>query len=265
MVFTLAFPYNVYRLILYTTCMMRKEPFTTDNFVHIYTRGNRKQDIVREKGDWWHFLKMLFYLNSELPVANPSRVIQKIPGVNSDTHVVKTKSFFEWPTFLPKRKPIVKILAFVLMENHFHLLLKEIREGGISLFMRKLCTSLAMHFNKRHGEVGRLFQSSYRAKRVDSDEYLSYLTLYIQLKNTFQRYPEGFISALEHFDKAFQWAVEDPFTSLGDYAGIRSSPIIDKDILATMFPTPESYKRFAHTCFLQEQDWENKINHLLME
>lgn len=244
---------------------MRKEPFTTGDFVHVYTRGNRKQDIVREKGDWWHFLKMLFYLNSELLVANPSRVIQNISGVHLGTHLVKPQNFFEWPLFLPERKPLVKIVAFVLMKNHFHLLLKEIREDGTSRFMQKLCTSLATHFNKRYGEVGRFFQGSYHAKRIDNDDYLSYLSLYIQLKNTLQRYPGGLAFALEQFDRAFQWAIDDPFTSLGDYAGERSSPIIDKDILAEIFPTPESYKRFARTCFSQEQDWENKINHLLME
>lgn len=244
---------------------MRKEHFTTGDFVHVYTRGNRKQDIVREKGDWWHFLKMLFYLNSELPVANSSRVIQNLPGVNFGTNLANSQDFFEWPLFLPQRKPLVKIITFVLMKNHFHLLLKEIRKDGISLFMQKLCTSLAMHFNKRHGEVGRLFQSSYHAKRIDSDDYLSYLSLYIQLKNTLQRYPGGFAFAPEHFEKAFRWAIDDPFTSLGDYAGERSSPIIDKDILAEIFPTSESYKRFARTCFSQEQDWENKISHLLME
>ena len=70
------------------------------------------------------------------------------------------------------------------------------------------------------------------------------------MKNAFEDYPGGMEKALKEFDKAYEWAVKDPYNSLGDYAGERNSPIIGKGILGEMFPTPESYKEFAKQCML---------------
>lgn len=225
---------------------MRKEAFTVGSYVHVYNRGNRKEPIVRDKKDRWHFLQLLFYCNSDLSLLNPIRTMQTMDRKNQIS-----QNPFLWPDHLPARNPLVKILCFVLLENHFHLLLKEIQEGGISLFMRKLGTGMAMHFNKKYQEVGRLFQNSYRARTIDKDEYLTYLSVYIQLKNCFELYPHGLKQAINEFDKAFEWAVQYPYCSLGDYAGARNSLIIDKEVLGEIFPTPQEYRAFAKQCMLR--------------
>lgn len=222
---------------------MRKEPFTVDNYVHVYNRGNRKQLIVQDEKDRWRFLQMLYYFNSEVAVANPFQVLSK-----------KLKSDFNqqlvWPNQWISQKPIVKILAFCLMENHFHLLLKEIREGGITMFMRKLGTGMTNYFNAKYQESGRLFQGAYKAKVVDKDVYLQYLSVYIQVKNPFELYPGGLQVAMQEFDKAFNWVVQYSYCSLGAYAGDTNSPIIEKDILGELFPTQEKYRDFVRQCML---------------
>ena len=117
--------------------------------------------------------------------------------------------------------------------------------------MRKFNTGMAKYFNTKYKQVGSLFQGKYKAKVVEEDIYLMYLSVYIQVKNVFERYPEkGLSGALENFDKAYNWAIQDPFTSLGDYAGKRNSPIVEKDVLGRMFLAPEKYKEFAKQCML---------------
>lgn len=131
--------------------------------------------------------------------------------------------------------------------------------------MRKLNTGMANYFNTKYKQVGSLFQGKYKAKVVEEDTYFMYLSVYIQVKNTFERYPEGgLVGALENFDKAYEWAAQDSFTSLGDYAGERNSPIIDKDMLRKMFSTPEKYKEFAKQCML-EINLDEKISHLKLD
>lgn len=71
------------------------------------------------------------------------------------------------------------LLSFVLMTNHFHLLLKQKQEHTIEFFMRSLLTRYVKYFNKRHGRVGHLFQGVYKGILVDKDEYLWWLTRYI--------------------------------------------------------------------------------------
>ncbi len=236
---------------------MRKEPFAVNDYVHIYNRGNRKQPIVRDQKDRWHFLEMLYYFNNEISVFNPFQILKK-KRLKSDFN--RSDQQFFWPKEWIARKPIVKILVFSLMENHFHLLLKEIREGGITMFMRKLGTGMTNYSNKKYQEVGRLFQGAYKAKRVDKDDYLSYVSVYIQVKNIFELYPGGFQRALQEFDKAFAWAKRYAYCSLGDYAGVRNSPIIDKDIMGEIFSDPKKYEEFARFCMTSVNFKENVKN-----
>ncbi|MCK4912484.1 MAG: transposase [Candidatus Omnitrophica bacterium] len=220
---------------------MRKEVVTVGDYVHVYNRGNRKQAIVRKNCDRWRFLQMLYYFNTLIAVANPFRRLEKKLGIAFNKNLI-------WPGYWPSQKPIVTILAFSLMENHFHLFLKEIVKGGVVLFMRKLGTGMAAYFNSKYQEPGRLFQGPYKAKTIHTDEYLRYLSVYIQVKNPFELYPKGFRNAIKNFDQAYQWVVKYPYCSLANYAGEINSPIIDKDILREMFPSSQKYKKFARDC-----------------
>ena len=76
---------------------------------------------------------------------------------------------------------LVVIGAYCLMPNHFHFLVREIVDGGISKFMGKLLTSYSSYFNKRHGRTGRLFEGTFKAEHVFYDGYLKYLFSYIHL------------------------------------------------------------------------------------
>ncbi len=67
------------------------------------------------------------------------------------------------------------------MPNHFHILVKEKVEKGISLFMQKLLTGYSMYFNKRNNRTGSLFQGKSRAEHIKDDRHLRYLFSYIHL------------------------------------------------------------------------------------
>ena len=222
---------------------MRKEPYTVNDFVHVYNRGNRKQPIVLDAKDRWRFLLMLRYFNDEYSPPNLFRQINEL--WKSDFH-----SSFEWPSSWPSHRPLVRILCFVLMENHYHLLLEEIVGGGITRFMRKLGTGMTNYFNTKYDESGRLFQGAFKAKTVNQQEYLSYLTVYIQVKNPFELYPGGLQKAVAEFDSAFDWAMRYPYCSLADYADGRVSPIVDKGMLDEMSSSPVAYREVARQCIL---------------
>lgn len=79
------------------------------------------------------------------------------------------------------RRPLVSILSFVLMPNHFHLLLQQRTEGGVSEFMHRIGTGYTNYFNLRSKRTGRLFESTFKARAVDKDSYLQHLIRYIHL------------------------------------------------------------------------------------
>ena len=211
---------------------MRVEPFSIGSYVHVIKRGARGLPIVQNDDDKRRFLRILYYMNDEfLDPYWDLATRNRIPYTRLDS----------WP----KRKPIVRILAYTLMPNHIHLLLKEIREGGISEFMRKLGQSMSNHHNERYMQHGSIFQGSYRGRTVESDEYLRYVAAYIMAKNTFELYPRGGLrGATEHFEDAWKWGIKYPFSSLGDYAGVRKSPILERDILGETL-SPRTFKLFC--------------------
>ena len=215
--------------------------FTVGSIVHVLNRGAKKLPIYRQKGDLWRMLFNLFYLNSDSVPENWARELEK-QGILAS---------LQWPETWGEKKPLVSILAFTIMPNHFHFMLKEIQEGGIKEFMHKVTMAYSKFINAKYEESGSLFQGPYKSQTVQTDDYLRYLAVYIMVKNTFELYPDGGLTgAAKDFDKAYEWAIEYPFTSLGDYAGKRHSPIIEKDILGELFENPEAFKDFAKDCIL---------------
>lgn len=216
---------------------MRVEPYTIDSYLHVIKRGARGMNIVREESDYWRFLRMIFLLNDK-----------HFDRYWRDGNL---NDIFSRPEHLPPREPIVEVVAYTLLPNHFHLVLHEVLEGGTTLFMKRLGQSMTNHSNEKYGEKGSLFQGSYRSKTINEDQYLRYAAIYVMVKNTFELYPEGgLLSAQHNFDEAWRWAEQYNFSSLGDYSGARdNSPILNKGLLGEIF-TPETFKVFSRDVIL---------------
>jgi len=218
--------------------------FVVGNYVHVFNRGNRQLPIVYDDADKWRFLKILRYFNDEYSPQNIFRELETLINSGGCDH-------FEWPKFWPPHKSLVKILSYCLVPNHFHLLLKEIIKGGISKFMRKLGDGFTKYINIKYEQVGRIFQSPYKEKIIIGDpKNLHYLDAYIQVFNVFELYPGGIQIALREFNKAFEFALNYPFSSLGESFGIRKLNIIERDVLKETFPNLKVYKEFVYDALL---------------
>jgi len=128
--------------------------------------------------------------------------------------------------------------------------LKEIIKGGVTGFMRKLGTGFTNYVNIKYDEIGRVFQGSYKSKTLTDVRYLQYLDAYIQALNPFELYPGGIEKSLKEFDKAFNFALNYPFSGLGESFRKRKLFVIERDILREMFPNLKTYKEFAYNSLL---------------
>ena len=91
-------------------------------------------------------------------------------------------SAFSPETFnLNRSQRIIEIISYCFMPNHFHFLLKQLRDGGISEFVSKLSNSYTKYFNTKNERVGSLLQGAFKAVHVDDDSQLLHLTRYIHL------------------------------------------------------------------------------------
>lgn len=142
--------------------MNRKISFAPGEYYHVYNRGVEKRDVFTSDEDRKRFQHLLYLSNGEKPIIY--RLVQGSTLYNKSMG-----------------KKLSAVGAYVLMPNHFHLLLKETKEGGITEFLRKLTTGYTMYFNKKNDRVGPLFQGTFKAEHVGRDEYLKYLFAYIHL------------------------------------------------------------------------------------
>ena len=139
--------------------------YIENGYYHIYNRGVEKRIIFKDKEDYSVFLHYL-----KLYLSTPEELHKnKIKKRRPDKYIKKNLS------------EEVILLSFVLMPNHFHLLVKQQTKDGITKLMRRLITAYVMYFNKKQDRIGPLFQSAYKAALIDKEEYLLHITRYIHL------------------------------------------------------------------------------------
>lgn len=142
---------------------IRTIPFTPDEWYHIYNRGVDKRITFESKRDYERFLQNL-YLNN-----TTERLHRSDLGSSSTEKILS----------IPRSEPLVDVGAFCLMPNHYHLLLKEVRPGGISAFMHKLGTAYTSYFNIKNERTGNLFMKPFRSRHIPDDIYFQHVINYI--------------------------------------------------------------------------------------
>ena len=221
---------------------MRKVQFVKNHFYHIFNRGVEKRTIFLNDSDRWRFLQGLFLFNDEESSANLLWQLERDRGA---VNFRVLKDFFATQT--KSRHPLVRIMADCLMPNHYHLLLEEVTDGGISRFMHKLGTGYTQYFNKKYERVGSLLQGPFKAVLVDDDMYLKYLLVYINAVNPSELCEAKLSTEIEEI---MRFAEEFPWATHQEYVGKRNSIIIDKGLLGKIFPGPEIYQEFAKEVLL---------------
>src|SRR3989344_9161632 len=150
--------------------MPSKRPqFITGQFYHIFNRGVEKRNIFQQVSDYFRFIFCLYELNDKKLIKMRDRVLER------------NERKYTGATRVPGRETLVEVIIFCLMPNHYHLVLRQLVDGGISLFMKKLSNSYTGYFNekyKRRG-IGSLFQGRFKAVHVENDKQLTALVAYI--------------------------------------------------------------------------------------
>ena len=150
------------------TSKNRVKTYVSGGYYHIYNRGVAKQDIFLDKQDYRVYLN---YLKQALTQPNIIKVKKYVQGRS-----------FNAVTRLPKNfQKNIFLIAYCLMPNHFHLLIKQNDINAMESFMRSIATRYASYFNKKNDRVGPVFQGRYKAIMITDDKYLLHLSRYIHL------------------------------------------------------------------------------------
>ena len=192
---------------------MRKTPFVNGKFYHIYNRGVDKRTVFEDQTDINRFFQSMDEFNSIEPI-----------GSIFANSISKNK--LRCPT--PKSSKLVNIVCYCLNPNHYHFILEQTADGGISEFMKRLGGGYTNYFNEKHKRNGALFQGRFKSIHISSNEYLLYVSAYVNLNNRVHKLKNKiFKSSWEEYIKE----------SRGSFCG--------KDIILGQFINRQEYKKTA--------------------
>jgi putative transposase len=194
---------------------LRKTILVTGEVYHILNRSVQRLPIFQGKRECNFFLEaMEYYLQVKPPVK------LSLYKINKDKFNIRRD-----------KDSLVRVIAYCLMPNHFHLILKQLTEEGIKKYIQRLTNSFAHYYAKKHESSGHIFEGNFRAIRVVDDEQLWHLSRYIHLnpvKGYLTEKPEDY-----------------PFSSYRIYLGEQKPGFVDVSLVMENFSSPTRYKVFV--------------------
>ena len=224
--------------------MALREKLVPGEFYHLYNRGTEKRKIFLSKRDHERFLALLFLSNSK----DPSRLDNLTRSEQGSTLLTRALK-------IERGETLIDIAAYWLMPNHFHLLVREKEEGGISRFMQKLSTGYTMYFNKKYERSGTLLQGKFKSSHAGEDRYLRYLISYIHLNPVKLIEPKWKEIGIRDKKKASDFLEEYNYSSFLDFCKQEraEAAIITPGALPDYFDSPADFKQ-SLTEWLIEQN-----------
>jgi len=207
---------------------MRREKIVIGEYYHIYNRGIHKKILFHDTSDHSRFLFLILYFQSLAQFPNIIRIISSYRKKN-----LFPVSFTDTKNIIKSRS--VELVSFCIMPNHFHLLMKEVKENGVAQYMHRVLGGYSRYYNNKYGTSGHLFQGSYKFTHIHNNEQLLYNTAYIHrnprtLKDWYKK---------EH---VYPWSSYQDYVVKNRYEGL-----LLPDIVLAQFKELDEYEKFLKT------------------
>ncbi len=215
--------------------------FVNDYVYHIFNRGVECRPLFTTNQEYDRFVMLLgFYRYQKLTLSFSH--YRLLSASDRDGFMKK----------LGDTPHSIDILAYALMPNHFHLLVRQRQENAITQTLANISNSYAKYFNIKHHRVGPLYQGPFKAVHVETDQQLIHLSRYIHINPVVV----GAMTQEELLSSAR--------TSFPEYLGQSETSFTDIKPILSHFVSKESYKKFVFDQVAYGKELE-KIKHLSFE
>jgi len=227
--------------------------FVNSEIYHVVNRAIEGRNLFQQISDYFRFVFCLYELNDEDLVKMRDRIRERKKRKNTGQ------------TRANPRRPLVEILAFCLMPNHYHLVIRQLVDNGISLFMQKLGDSYVGYFNEKYNRKGRgsIFQGRHKAIHIKTTDQLMNVICYIftnpveLLETTWKE--EGVKNpqkAIKHLE-SYQWS------SYLDCIGKKNFPsVTQRDFLLKVFGGSSNIKKFVESWILYKAELNRGLDRI---
>ncbi|MBI3261007.1 transposase [Candidatus Berkelbacteria bacterium] len=202
----------------------RRTALAAGEVYHVFNRGVNKQQIFWDDRDYERAINSMIYYSFAKPQVKYSHLNRLLHHEQSQI----------WKDLQKKHEILASLIAFVLMPNHYHFLIKQTADNGVSRFLSNWQNSFSKYINVKHDRTGHLFQGPFKAVRVTTNPQLLHLSRYIHLNP----YTGSFVKNL-HGLEDYVWS------SFPEYIGLSQDAICEKDLVLAQFKDSDSYKSFV--------------------
>lgn len=220
----------------------RRFPLVTDQVYHVFNRGINHQPTFTDAFEYKRAIAVIDYYR----FANPPLKFSVLLKLSQEN---RTQILTDMKTDYSK---LIEILSFCLMPNHFHFLLKQVQDNGISKFLSNFQNSYTRYFNTKNERDGAMFLGQFKAVLVETDEQLMHVSRYIHLNPTTSYVVKDFDSLLNY-----------PWSSLPEYLNNKPK-ICEISTIMEIFGKPANYERFLEDQVEYQREL-SKIRHLVLE
>jgi len=215
----------------------RKEQFVNGEIYHIVLRGIDNNLIFKDVDDYYRGIFSIYEFNTSKPTTIKDRrkarlsIKKKLNKLSRDPFSGQIGKVGEKLSIIDERDKLVEVLAFCFMPNHIHLLLKQVKDGGITKFMRKLGAGYGGYFNRKYNRKGYVFQNRFSDVRIKNNKQLKIVFVYIHTNPIALIEPHWKENGIENPKKAIKFLENYKWSSYSDYIGKKNFPSVTERTL----------------------------------
>ncbi len=219
----------------------RKEQLVNGEIYHIVLRALDNNLIFKDENDYYRGIFSIYEFNN----GKPTTIRERREARVKIKQLLKEQN--RGPTSVPdKRNKFVEILSFTFMPNHIHLLLKQIKDKGITEFMRKVGTGYGGYFNRKYNRKGHVFQNRFFSVRIKNEEQLMAVFAYIYVNPISLIEPNWKEKGIKNLKKASQFLENYKWSSYQDYIGKKNFPsVTDREFILKVMGGESGCKEFV--------------------
>lgn len=201
----------------------RQEQFANDEIYHIVVRRIEDKLLFKNIDDYYRGIFSVYELNNVNPVVIKERRKTRARLKKLARDPISGTEMIE----VDKRDRFVDVLCFCLMPNHVHLLLKQLKEGGITEFMKKLGIGYGGYFNRKYSRKGYVFQNRFVSVHIKTDEQLRTVFVYIHTNPIALIEPKWKEIGIKNPERAIKFLEEKyRWSSYWDHLGKKNFPSV---------------------------------------
>lgn len=231
-----------------------KRPELINNEIyHIVIRGVEESLIFKDESDYYRAIFSIYEFNTTEPI-----VIRERRKARAKKKQINREQFSD------SRNLLVEIFAFFFMPNHIHLLIRQLKDEGITKFMRKFGAGYAAYFNKKYERKGHLFQGRFRAVHIKTEEQLKNVFVYIHTNGVSLIEPNWKEKGIENPKKVIKFLENYKWSSYPDYIGKKNFPsVTQRNFILKIMSGEKSCRNFVENWIKYKGEIKNLANVML--